>query len=118
MYVLRDYIQTGAVKSSKQNDLFYEMTTEVGKLSSTLMAKKSYDLAEYREMRAANLDKLAARKGLNRYSDLMSTISKEIKRVYESDDDPDLKAIKHDRLVKRKNKLAQDAVDKYWYIFD
>ena len=118
MYVLRDYIQTGAVKSSKQNDLFYQMTTEAAQLASTLMAKKSYDMTEYREMRAENTNKLAARSGLNKYSKLMSDISKEIKRVYESDDDPDLKAIKQDRLVKRKNKLAQDAVDKYWYIFD
>ena len=118
MYIMRDYIQTGAVKSSKQNDLFYDMVSEVGKLSSTLQAAKSYDMSEYRTMKSENRDKLAARKALNKYSKRMSDISKEIKDVWESNMSPDLKALKKDRLVEKKNRLAQEAVDKYWYIFD
>jgi hypothetical protein len=118
MYILRDYIQTGAVKTSKQNDLFYDMVSEVGKLSSTLMAAKDYDMSEYRTMKAENRDKLSARKALNKYSKRMSDISKEIKDVFESDLSPDMKALKKDRLIEKKNKLAQEAVDKYWYIFE
>jgi hypothetical protein len=117
-YLIRDYLRTGSSSSIKQMDLFYDMLTEVGKLSSTLKSAKDSDRSQYRELKATNREKLAARKSLNRISDQMRRISNRIDKVLDSDASRDFKAAEKDRLVKQRNEIAQRAVDKYFYIFD
>lgn len=119
LYLVRDFYRTGSVSSSKQMDLFYEMVTETGKLASTLKAAKETSRAEYREIRVEHGAKLRARKALNKYSRQMSQMSSQLRKIMQSESiSSDEKERRKDALTKRKNALAQKAVDRYWYIFD
>ncbi|MCJ8292874.1 MAG: hypothetical protein MJK15_00575 [Colwellia sp.] len=119
LYMVRDFYRTGSVSSSKQMDLFYEMVMETGKLASTLKAAKETSRSEYRAMRVEHADKLRARKSLNKYSKRMSAMSSEMRKLMLNDViSRDEKERRKDALTKRKNALAQNAVDRYFYIFD
>ncbi len=118
LYLVRDFYRTGSIASSKQMDLFYEMVQETGKLASTLKSAKESSREEYRELRVEHADKLRARKALNKYSKQMSSMSAQMRKLMQSDLPPDVKERRKDALTKRKNELAQKAVDRYFYIFE
>lgn len=119
MYLVRDFYRTGSVSSSKQMDLFYEMVMETGKLASTLKSAKETSRSKYREIKIEHGAKLRARKALNKYSSQMSKMSAQMRRLMQNDAiSRDEKERRKDLLTKRKNALAQKAVDKYFYIFD
>ena len=119
MYLVRDFYRTGAIASSKQMDLFYEMVQETGKLASTLKMAKESDKVEYRRVKLEHADKLRARSSLNKYSKQMSKLSSQLRKIMQSDTlSSKEKERRKDALTKRKNALAQKAVDRYWSIFD
>ncbi len=116
--VIRDYYRKNLEYSSRAIDVFYDMLTESGQVAAELKKMKEEGDSRYSEFRDKNREKTRARKALNRTSKRLSTLSKEIKEIYAHPTmDGDKKFEKIQDLQKRRNKIAQEAMEKYWEAF-
>lgn len=116
--VIRDYYRSNLEYSSRAIDVFYDMLTESGKVSAELKKMKEEGDSRYSEFKDKNRQITRARKSLNRTSKRLSTLSKKIKDIYgDPEMDPDQKFREIQDLQKRRNKIAQEAMEKYWEAF-
>lgn len=116
--IMRDFYRSSGIKPSRQVQMFFDMSRKVGELGIAMKKAKENGTSEYRQFRIDNRELLRMRQGMNRMSNQMSKLSKMSKKIMADKRlSGEAKYEKLQKLQRRKNALAKDAVARYWKVF-